>query len=224
MDVAEVNAGTRSDSPVGSTPLRSIREERFAQLVALGVGTLEAGLQAGYRWQGSDAGNKANGRKLSQRPAIRARVDFLRHNRDAEAMGELRVILHERLMLWHDRDIADFYETVQEPVFTLKGERVLDRNGDQMYRAVQRLKPFDRMTPEQRRCIKGLTYTERGPQLELYSHENANKELRRLHGLDGPVRSEVDMVGHGADAALEDLVGVIAEIAGRIQALEEEAA
>lgn len=209
---------TRSDS-TGSEPLRD-REEHFATLLSLGVPSLTAGLMAGWKWNGSPAGNAANGRRLSQRPQIRARVAYLRANRNEPVRAELAHIVHDRLMLMHEADIGDFYETVEVEDPDADGNPVWV-NGKVRTKVVQRVKPFDRMTPEQRRCVKGLTYTESGrPKLELYSALDANRDLRKMHGLDQAQKLEVDQVSADTEEAINKMVDMVATIALRVQAID----
>src|SRR5579864_7862919 len=108
---------TRSDSQLSfvAMPLQRDRDERFARLYALGVPALEAARAAGFDWRGSPEGNAGNARRLAQRRNIRARVAYLRANRDAASVAELRRIIEARLMLWHETDIGDYYEEREEP-------------------------------------------------------------------------------------------------------------
>jgi hypothetical protein len=161
------------------------RDEKFAQLYALGVPALQAARAAGFNWNGSPAGNAANARKLAQRRKIRARIDWHRANRDAEALGELRHIVHDRLMAWHEVDIGDYYEKREEPFYDKDGEIVRNAEGNPVMWTVERMKAFSDLTPEQRKAIKSLTYTDKGrPNLELYSALDANRDLRKMNGLD----------------------------------------
>jgi hypothetical protein len=215
---------TRSDSH-GAEPLRD-KEERFAQLYALGLPALEAAQKAGWRWNGSPQGNAGNARKIAHRPSVRARVAYLRANRDKEAMAELRHIVHDRLMLWHEVDIAEFYETREEEVmFEGEAVMVLDDEGRPvrpLTRLVQRLKNFADMTIEQRKAIKGLKWTETGrPNLELYSALDANRDLRKMNGFDAPTQVE-DKVSISSDAALDRLVESVATLAAKLRAMDDE--
>lgn len=180
---------TRSDSALQkydpSQELTRPKHERFAQLVALDMPSLQAAREAGYEWNGTPTGNAANARRLAQRRRIRERVKWWRGNQAAEVMAEKRRLLEEQLWLYRGTDIADFYETVEEPIFDRHGNVVADEEGKPLTRAVQRLRPFCELSRDQRRQIKSLTYTEKGrPNLELYSALDANRDLRKLNGLD----------------------------------------
>jgi hypothetical protein len=181
---------TQSDSPpskaltTGAEPLQE-RHERFAQLVSVGVPVLPAAYRAGYNWNGTPEGNAANARRLAQRRKIKNRISYFRSNRDAAVLAELRSLVEHRLTLWHETDIGDYFETREEPIFDKQGNAVCDPDGHVMTRCVERMKPFSELTVEQRKAIKSLTWTDSGrPNLEFYSAENANKELRKLNGLD----------------------------------------
>lgn len=216
---------TQTDSQLSfvSLPLRE-KEERFARLYAVGVPALECARAAGYRWNGSCEGNAANARRLAQRPKIRARIAYLRENRDKEIREELRRITEQRLMLWHETDIGDYYEEREEPFTDPKGNPVLDGEGIPVMRIVQRLKPFSELTREQRRAVESLTYTERGrPNLKLHSAFDANRDLRKMNGLDTPLspdqqKSESEM---SDDEALINLAKTVAALANKIANIDE---
>jgi|SRR5882672_235180 len=189
---------TRSDSSAllspAAAPLTRPKHERFAQLVALGLPLLEAARQAGYEWNGTAIGNAANARRLAQRRRIKARVQWHRENRDAKAREEMRRIAEERLLLWHEADIGDYYEEREEPIFDRKGNPVRDVDGNIITRLVERPKPLSGLTLEQRKVIKSRSYTESGKlNLELYSAIDANRDIRKLNGLDAqPLPEEGD--------------------------------
>jgi hypothetical protein len=175
-----------SEKP-GSNPLRA-KHEVFARSLARGLSPTAAAREAGYPT--ATPSDIANARKRSHHPGIRARLAYL--VRDEEAvLREQRAILMERLWLWHDRDIADYFEEAEEPLLH-QGQAVLGEDGRPIMRRVQRLKPFAALSPEQRVCIESLTWTEKGrPVLKLYRADEANKELRRMQGLDKPARVAV---------------------------------
>ncbi len=212
---------TQSDSPASlANPLKP-RDEKFAQLYALGVPALSAARAAGFTWKGSPEGNAANARRLAQRKKIKARIAQLRNKRDDSAMAELRHLVHDRLVLWHEVDIGDYYEKREEPMLDGNGEVVRNDDGALVMRTVQRLKDFSDLTPEQRRAIKSLTYTEKGrPNLELYSALDANRDLRKLNGFDAPTKSE-DKVHLSADEALDELLKKAAAAVARLRGADD---
>lgn len=216
---------TQTDSQLSfvSLPLRE-KEERFARLYAIGVPPIECARAAGYDWNGSAEGNAANARRLSQRPKVRARINYLRENRDREVREELRRLTEQRLLLYHENDIGDFYEEREEPWTDKNGNPVLDGEGNPIMRIVQRLKPFSEMTREQRRAIKSLTYTERGrPNLEFYSAFDANREIRKMNGLDMPLTPEQNADKKmSEDEALIKLAQSAAALAEKITDLDEQ--
>src|SRR5713226_2187048 len=133
---------SRSLMSPAAAPLTRPKHERFAQLVALGMPALQAAREAGYEWNGTPVGNAANARRLSQRRAIKARVAWWRGNQDADILAEKRKLIEERLWLWHQVDIGDFYEDVEEPILDDDRNPVLDDEGHSCMRIVQRLRPF----------------------------------------------------------------------------------
>jgi hypothetical protein len=175
----------------GSEPLRNHRHERFARLRALDLPSLLAARGAGYELM--TAGNAA---KLDRNRKIRARITWLTRQEE-EVLREKRRMLEERQWLIHDADIGDFYEIVEEVVEDEQRNPLRDAAGKPVMRRFQRLKLFDEMSREQRLCVEGITWTERGkPNLKLYSKSEANKELRKLLGLDKPTKiSETDPEG-----------------------------
>jgi hypothetical protein len=163
----------------GAEPLRIIKHERVATFLAHGFPQLEAARHGGY----PDI-SPENARRLAQRPEVRERVLFLRRGEKA-IREEMRRIAAERLMLWHECDIADFYEDVEEPIFDAEGLPVCGADGRVMTRWAQRLKPFGKIPRDLRMCIDSLTYTERGrPNLKLISKLDANRDIRKMNGLD----------------------------------------
>lgn len=167
---------------VASQPLKE-PHERFSQLLALGIRPSQAAAYVGYRW--SDGCRESNARRLANRKRVRERADYWRRNQCQEILDAEREIIKQRLWLWHETDIGEFYETQEEPIVTPLGEVVRDADGNPLMRKVQRMKPFSEMTAEQRKAIKSLTYTDKGrPNLELYSALDANRDLRKMNGFD----------------------------------------
>lgn len=199
------------------------RDEKFAQLYALGVPALSAARAAGFTWKGSPHGNAANARRLAQRKRIKARIAELRRKRDDDAMAELHHLVHDRLVLWHENDVGDYYERREEPMLDGNGEVIRDKEGNPMMRSVQRVKDFCDMTPAQRKGVKSLTYTERGrPNLELYSALDANRDLRKMNGLDAASKVDVnEKLDVTADDALNKLVDRIANLANKVKTIDD---
>jgi len=211
---------TQTDSQLSfvSFPLPRDRDERFAQLYALGIPPLAAARAAGFDWNGTKEGNEGNARRLAQRPRIRGRIAYWRHNRDAQVQLELRRLIESRLLLWHETDIGDYYEERQEPFLDPKGNPVLDGDGNPIMKVVQRLKPFSELSSEQRRAIKSLTYTERGrPNLELYSALDANRDLRKMNGFDAAIAPEDKP--KSAESETDALINSVLELTKRINSL-----
>lgn len=171
---------THSADLPGSHPLSKFEHERYAIERSFGTAITIAAERAGLSRR-SGAGSK-----LEQNEAVRNRIAFLAAQEKA-VHDEKRKRLEERQWLWHDWDIASFYMDVEEPVFDKNGAAVTDEDGKPLMRWHQRLKPFSEIPQELRMCIESLTYTESGrPVLKLYSKADANRELRKINGIDAP--------------------------------------
>lgn len=164
--------------PAGSEPLSKIAHEIYAHQRSIGIAITIAAENAGLGRR-SGAGSK-----LEQNDAVKARIAFLAAQEKALLDAKRRRI-EERQWLWHEVDIADFYEAVDEPAYDRKGEIMLDADGNPVMRKHNRLKPLADIPPELRACIESLSYTESGrPILKLYSKADANRELRKINGID----------------------------------------
>jgi hypothetical protein len=168
---------------VGSEPLAG-KLERFAQMLALRLPPDAAAREAQYPASGEPVTFAANARKRARLASVRSRVKWLARQEE-EVLAVKRERLEERLWAWHESDIGAFYHMVDEIVFDADGMPILGADGEPKTRTVERLKLFSEMPPEQRLLVKSLRYTERGkPNLELYGADDANRELRKLNGLD----------------------------------------
>lgn len=164
----------------GSHPLSKFEHEQYAKERSFGTAITIAAERAGLSRR-SGAGSK-----LEQNEAVRERIGFLTAQ-VKEVLDEKRRRLEERQWLWHDVDIHDFYEVVDEPAYDRKGELMLDADGNPIMRKHNRLKPLSSIPVELRACIESLTYTESGrPILKLYNKSDANRELRKINGIDAP--------------------------------------
>lgn len=162
----------------GSEPLSKIAHEIYAHQRSIGIAITIAAENAGLSRR-SGAGSK-----LEQNADIKARIAYLAAQEKA-ILDAKRKRVEERQWLWHEIDIAEFYEAVDEPAYDRKGDPMLDADGNAVMRKHNRLKPLSDIPPEFRACIESLTYTESGrPILKLYSKADANRELRKLNGLD----------------------------------------
>ena len=178
----------------GSLPIPG-RREVFARLRSRGISPLPAAREAGYPQITPE-----NARRMAQDHRIRARVAYLTRQEE-EVLAEQRQILLERQWHWHDSDIADYFHMVEEHVIH-DGAIVLKPDGEPLMRMVERLKPMEMLTRDQRLCIEGITWTERGrPNLKLYSKEAANKQLCKLLGFEKPTAVALE-----AGASLEALI------------------
>lgn len=158
----------------GSVPLPRASNELYARHRAAGVSPTEAARRVGL--------NPRNGAatKLERRRAVQERLAWLCRY-EPDVAFERKRYAEERLALIHDQDIAEFYEVVHEPVY--------GKNGIVGHRMVQRPKFFRDLTIEQRRCIESYSVTDSGKtNLKLHDALAANREYRKLHGLDLPTK------------------------------------
>jgi hypothetical protein len=187
----------RDDTTPGSLPLTVAQPglqrgcagyERVARQRALGLDALTACRNAGYRNI-----SPKNAQRMVQNARIKARVAYLTRAEE-EVIREQRAMILERQWLWHDYDVADFYEVVSEPLMR-DGEVVIGDDGHPIMRQVQRLKPLDALSPAQRQCIDASA-----PSLRLVNKVEANRDLRKLLGLDKPAKvAETDAEGNSVE-------------------------
>ncbi len=165
-------------APAGSEPLSKIAHELYAHQRSIGIAITIAAENAGLGRR-SGAGSK-----LEQNTDVKARIAYLAAQEKA-VLDAKRKRIEERQWLWHEVDIAEFYEAVDEPAYDRKGEIMLDADDNPIMRKHNRLKPLSTIPPELRACIESLSYTESGrPILKLYSKADANRELRKINGID----------------------------------------
>jgi hypothetical protein len=151
---------------------------------------------------------RGNAGKLERRADVQARIAYLQRDEEHKHR-EARRRLEERLWQMHDADIADYIETVEVPKRTRKGELVLDAENEPVLETKARLKPLHKLTPEQRRCIEGVTINESGlPFPKLHSAKWANEQLRKLHNIGPTPNDEL--------RSEENVLDKLAELANRL--------
>jgi len=107
---------------------------------------------------------------------------------------EARKRLEERLWLWHDADVTDYWETVEVEARDKHGKVLCDADGKPVMRKVNRPKTFDQLTVEQRKCIESISVTNGGKiYFKIYSAAEANEQLRKLHNIGPAVRGDEDV-------------------------------
>jgi AcrR family transcriptional regulator len=150
----------------------------------------------------SDQAASSNASKLEREvPAIRARIAYLSRDRDA-LIGEKRKRLEERLWLYHDGNVADYWETIEAEARDKKGEVVISADGQPKTRKITRMKDISQLTPEQQLRIESIHVNEAGiASPKLYSASWANGELRKFHSM-GAQASEDNGVQRLSDAEL----------------------
>lgn len=164
----------------GSQPLSKFAHEQYAHERSFGTAITIAAERSGLSRR-SGAGSK-----LEQNEEVRARIAFLAAQ-EKTVHDEKRRRLEAWPWLVQDVDIGRFYESVEEPVFDRKGEIVCDAEGNPIMRKRDRIKPLSEIPAELRQCIESITTTESGRvNLKLYSKADANRELRKINGIDAP--------------------------------------
>jgi hypothetical protein len=126
-------------------------------------------------------------------------------------IGEKRKRLEERLWLYHDGNVADYWETIDVEVKNKKGEVVIGADGKPKMRRISRMKDISQLTPEQQLRIESIHVNEAGiASPKLHSASWANSELRKFHSMgqtseDNPVQklSDAELITQLANQAKE---------------------
>jgi len=176
-EVLRGESATITDLP-GSHPLSKFEHERYAHERSFGTAITIAAERAGLSRR-SGAGSK-----LEQNKEVRERIAYLAAQEKAVHDEKRR-----RLEAWpwtvHDTDIRHYYEMVEEPWLDRDGEVIRDKDGNPLMRKRQRPKPLSKIPADLRQCIETITETESGRlNYKLYSKEVANRELRKINGID----------------------------------------
>lgn len=153
------------------------------------------------------ATDRGNAAKLERKRAVFARIAFLTRQ-DEEILRDKRARIEGFLWAAHETNYADFFVTVDEPLYDDDGMPLLDIEGKQRTRRVEHLRHFSDLTVEQQRMIESLKWTEKGrPVLTVYTRSWANTELRKMLGIGPQVREP----GDGEFSRLDD-ASLFAEI------------
>ena len=126
-------------------------------------------------------------------------------------IGEKRKRLEERLWLYHDGNVADYWETIDVEVRDKKGNVVMGADGQPKIRKITRMKAISQLTPEQQQRIESIHVNEAGiASTKLHSASWANSELRKFHSMgqtseDNPVQklSDAELITQLANQAKE---------------------
>jgi hypothetical protein len=150
----------------------------------------------------SDQAASSNASKLEREvPAIVARIAYMARDMDG-LRQEKRKRLEERLWLYHDGNVADYWETVEVEVRNKKGDVVLNTDGTPKTKPITRMKDISQLTPEQQLRIESIYVNEAGiASPKLHSASWANSELRKFHSM-GAQASEDSGVQRLSDAEL----------------------
>jgi hypothetical protein len=184
----------------GSQPLRNAKHEIYCRERSLLRSKIEAYRAAGFG-STSDHNARGNAGKLERRAEVQARIAYL--SRDEEAKHrEARRRLEERLWLYHDGNVADYWMTVEVEMHDKKGNVVHDADGKPVMRKINRPKLFAELTDEQKTRIESVALNDAGIAVpRLYSAAWANEQLRKLHNI-GPTTRGDDDVRRLSDAEL----------------------
>jgi hypothetical protein len=150
----------------------------------------------------SDQAACSNASKLEREvPAIVARIAYMARDMD-ELRQEKRKRLEERLWLYHDGNVADYWQTIEVAVRNKKGDVVLNADGTPKTKPITRMKDISQLTPEQQLRIESIHVNEAGIATpKLHSASWANSELRKFHTI-GTQASEENGVQRLSDAEL----------------------
>lgn len=179
----------------GSRPLRRPAHERFARARSMLLPLVEAYRQAGLGGE-NYVTDRGNGAKLDRRKDVRERVAYLTAQPE-EVLKRKRERLEAFLWSAHETNYAEFFETIEVPIFEDEiGEdgkptgKMIDSGRT---RRVDRMRHFADLSEDQQRMIESLKWTEKGsPILQVYSRMQANIELRKLLGLGATERDPAD--------------------------------
>lgn len=174
------------------------KQKRFAEEYIIDLNATQAAKRSGY----SQNRSQEIGYQLLQKTEVQDYIAELRLEQQTKAKVEVEDIIRQYLALG-TYDIQDYYETVYMISYIQsddrKGKRVKRKYGEELYpeefealpsRAkpyyydVQRLKPFDRMTKDQRVAIQGVKYDKAGNKmLQLSNKQSAIDSLAKHLGM-----------------------------------------
>lgn len=168
----------------GSRPLRNPEHEAYARHRALLSTPRQAVIKLGL--------SPTSGvmTKLEKKTKIQDRIAYLTRQ-DVDIIRDKRRELEEFWWLALRSDPAEFFEVSTHDIIDKEGNVIGSKE-------IERLKFLDKISPDLRQLVE---VTEKG--VRLVQKTDANKELRKMLGLDAPARSEVEHSGH---VTLEALV------------------
>lgn len=172
--------------PLGSLPLRNPRHETYARCRALNLPPRASAVEAGLK--------RENGAvtKLERNANVQARIGWFAQQ-DAELLKAKRARLESFLWSVHESDYSEYFATVERVERDEDGAPILDKDGAPMTYPQEVIRSFDELSPEQRRLIESLKYTEKGrPILSVYSKMQANIELRKMNAIGASARDDGD--------------------------------
>ena len=200
----------------GSLPFRRAKYEKFCQLRAALVPAERAYSQAFYlRKDAKRAADNARvcAARLANRPDIVARIAWLTRQ-DEAVIAAKRERIEAFQWAIHEHDLGEFYETVEKPLMR-NGKPITDENGNAVVLRVQRPKPLDQLTPEQRAVVESVTTDAKGNAvIKTYSKTQANAALRELLGIGKAPAGVMDAIG---DMNTADIVQELQSLGVNVQ-------
>jgi hypothetical protein len=173
----------------GSKSLRDSKKERFCRLRAVLRPKADAYRQAGYESE-SDHAAAGNASRLERRKDIAERIAFLtRQEEDTIRLKRERI--EEFLWLAHETNAAEMWKMVEIPAYDRQGKPILDEDGKQATKTVQRPKSLNEMSEDVQRAIESFSINEAGMVIpKPYSKMQANTELRKFYGFGAAIRED----------------------------------
>ena len=195
----------------GSRPLSNGKREKYCRLRALMMPRVSAYKECGWKVANNVVAG-VNAARLESNREIVDRIAYL-SRQDEDLIKAKRHRLEESL--WHqiEADIGHLFETVEVPNLTRDGKPVMDKEGQAVTYKRQVVRDLQQVPPELRHAVESITVDAKGHvTAKLVSKIEANKELRKMLGLDKPApqQSEFDRM---SDA---DLINELAKQANEL--------
>jgi hypothetical protein len=184
----------------GSRALTNAKHERYCRLRASLQPRIAAYREAG--WETSDDENAySNACRLERRPALRARIEYLSHQKE-DLIPEKRRRIEEQLWAVLEADIGEFWETY-EAAKVSNGKLATDQDGKMLTVRKQRAKLINDLPPEARKLIEDVSVDRNGNVIpKLYSKAQASRDLRQMHNFGTQTDRPESDVSRLSDAEL----------------------
>ena len=194
--------GLRTESPdsvtlvpvdiPGSKPLRDPKKERFCRLRAVLRPKADAYRQSGHKSE-SDHAAAGNASRLERRQDISDRIAYLSRQED-EILQIKRQRIEEFLWTVHEANVAQMWEMQEILAYDRQGKPIIDEEGKQVTKLVQRPKSIHEMPEDVQRVVESISINEAGFVVpKPYSKLQANQELRKLLGIGSVQREDGEL-------------------------------